>query len=55
MAIKSFFNQCIRVWHLLKKPGKDEFTTIAKVSALGLGLIGLLGFVISIVMSVFAV
>jgi len=52
--LKSFFNQCVRVWHLLKKPAKTEFTTIAKVSAIGLGLIGLIGFIISILMSFFA-
>tara|TARA_Y100000310_G_scaffold342056_1_gene443543 strand:+ start:534 stop:704 length:171 start_codon:yes stop_codon:yes gene_type:complete len=48
--IKSFFSQSVRVWKLLKKPSKTEFTTIAKVSALGLGVIGLLGFIISIIM-----
>jgi len=48
--IKSFFSQCIRVWHLLKKPGKTEFTTVAKVAALGLGLVGVLGFAISLIM-----
>jgi len=36
---KSFSKKCIRVWHLLKKPDKTEFTTIAKVSAIGLALV----------------
>ena len=49
---KSFVSQCIRVWHLLKKPNKEEFTTIAKVSAIGLGLIGVIGFLISIFMNI---
>ena len=48
--LKSFTGQCLRVWKLLKKPSKQEWTTIAKVSALGLGLIGLIGFIISIIM-----
>ena len=48
--LSSFFSQCIRVWHLLRKPTNEEFKTVAKVSALGLGLIGLLGFVIAIIM-----
>lgn len=48
--LKSFGQQCVRVWHLLKKPDKKEFQTIAKVSAIGLGLVGVLGFVIAIVM-----
>ncbi|MDP2925154.1 MAG: protein translocase SEC61 complex subunit gamma [Nanoarchaeota archaeon] len=48
--IKSFAQQCIRVWHLLKKPTREEWTTIAKVSAIGLGLIGLIGFIVATVM-----
>ena len=48
--LKSFTKQCVRVWHLMKKPDKKEFTTIAKVSAIGLGLIGLIGFIIALVM-----
>lgn len=51
--LKSFGQQCIRVWHLLKKPTHKEFVTVAKVSAIGLGAVGLLGFIISLVMSFF--
>ena len=51
--IKSFFNQSLRVWKLLKKPSNTEFKTIAKVSALGLGIIGFIGFIISILMGFF--
>ena len=50
--LKSFVSQCNRVWHLLKKPNKQEFTTIAKVSAIGLGLIGVIGFFISLGMNI---
>jgi len=48
--LKSFYQQCVRVWHLLKKPDKEEFSTIAKVSAIGLGLIGVIGFGIAMIM-----
>lgn len=55
MAIKekltSFYQQCVRVWHLLRKPTMEEFKMVSKVSAIGLGLIGLLGFAITIIMS----
>ncbi len=55
MAIKeklsSFFSQCVRVWHLLRKPTSEEFKAVAKISAIGLGLIGLLGFVITLIMN----
>jgi len=51
--LKSFTKQCLRVWKLLKKPSKTEFTTIAKVSAIGLALIGVIGFAISLLMEFF--
>ena len=38
---------------MLKKPEKDEFKTIAKVSAIGLGLVGLIGFLLAMVMKFF--
>ena len=37
-----------RVWRLLKKPSFQEFKTISKVSAIGLLVIGGIGFVISV-------
>lgn len=49
--LSSFALQCVRVWHLLKKPSSEEFKAVAKISALGLGLIGLLGFVITLLMN----
>jgi len=45
--IKSFLIQCKRVWMILKKPSAHEFKSIAKVSAIGLFIIGLMGFIIS--------
>ena len=55
MAIKekigSFLQQCARVWHLLRKPSLEEWKMVSKVSAIGLGIIGLLGFLISVIMS----
>ncbi len=49
--LKSFISQCTRVWYLLKKPGKEEFITIAKVSAIGLGIVGGMGFLIAVIMT----
>ncbi|MGV8151651.1 MAG: protein translocase SEC61 complex subunit gamma [Candidatus Nanoarchaeia archaeon] len=46
--LKSFAGQCLRVWKLLRKPSSTEFKTIAKVSALGLAAIGLIGFIVSL-------
>ena len=43
----SFFIQCKRVWHILKKPTNGEFSSIAKVSAFGILVLGALGFLIA--------
>ena len=52
-SLKSFFEKCKRVWMVLKKPAREDFLKIAKVSAVGILIIGLLGFVISITMKIF--
>lgn len=52
-SIKSFAIKCKRVWSVLKKPSKKEFETIAKVSGFGILILGILGFLISIVMKLF--
>jgi protein translocase SEC61 complex gamma subunit len=51
--LKSFMIQCVRVWHVLRKPTHDEYKAIAKVSLLGIAVIGALGFVIADVMKFF--
>lgn len=50
---KSFFLKCKRVWHTLKKPTSDEFWTVTKISAIGILLVGVIGFVISIIVNAF--
>ena len=45
--IKSFLIQCKRVWMILKKPSTEEFKSIARISAIGLLVIGLMGFIVS--------
>ena len=46
------YNKYLRVWRLLKKPTMEEFKTISKVSAIGLLIIGAIGFVISVTMKI---
>ena len=48
--LKSFFFKSKRVWYVLKKPTKEEFVTIAKISAIGILVVGVVGFMISIAM-----
>ena len=50
---KSFLLKCKRVWQVLKKPTKKEFELTAKVSAIGIAILGLLGFLIALVMTLF--
>jgi protein transport protein SEC61 subunit gamma-like protein len=43
---KRFVAECGRVLRITKKPDKIEFATIVKVSALGIALVGLVGFLL---------
>jgi protein transport protein SEC61 subunit gamma and related proteins len=52
-SLKSFVGKCKRVWMVLKKPERADFLKVAKVSAVGILIIGALGFIISIVMKIF--
>jgi protein translocase SEC61 complex gamma subunit len=45
--LKSFVLQSKRVWHVLKKPTGAEFKMISKVSAIGILILGAIGFAIA--------
>jgi protein transport protein SEC61 subunit gamma and related proteins len=49
---KSFLLKCKRVWHTLKKPSRKEFEQVSKVSAIGIAILGILGFSISLLMKI---
>ncbi len=51
--MKSTYGKYKRVWRLLKKPSMKEFKLISKVTAIGILIIGVLGFLISLVMNMF--
>jgi len=46
---KNFINECARVLKVTKKPSGLEFKTIVKVSGLGIVVIGLMGFIITLI------
>ena len=50
---KSFLMQCSRVWQILRKPSMFEYKSIAKVSAIGILIIGFIGFAISVLLHLF--
>jgi len=47
--LKNFIRECIRVLRITKKPTKEEFWTISKVSGLGILIIGLIGFIVHLI------
>ncbi len=51
--LKEFIKECKRVLTITKKPTKEEFTSIAKVTGIGILAIGLLGFLINLMSRVF--
>ncbi|TRO54578.1 protein translocase SEC61 complex subunit gamma [Candidatus Bathyarchaeota archaeon] len=46
MGIKSWLQQAGRTLKLASKPGREELWLSVKISLLGIGVIGLIGFVI---------
>jgi protein translocase SEC61 complex gamma subunit len=49
MGIKSWLTQAARTLKLAVKPGREELWLSIKISLLGIGVIGLIGFVIKII------
>jgi protein transport protein SEC61 subunit gamma-like protein len=49
MDIKSTFRKYARVLQIARKPGKDEFVSSSKICALGIAIIGVVGFAIFLI------
>jgi protein transport protein SEC61 subunit gamma and related proteins len=45
---RRFFIQCVRVLKITKKPNRDEYRTLVKVSGLGIAVIGMIGFLLHV-------
>ncbi|MFP4117028.1 MAG: protein translocase SEC61 complex subunit gamma [Candidatus Aenigmatarchaeota archaeon] len=52
MSIKSFLKSCSRVLKVATKPSREEFWQTAKVTAIGILLIGAIGFSIFLLFQV---
>jgi protein translocase SEC61 complex gamma subunit len=52
MGLRSFLSQSVRTLKLAVKPGTSELWLSVKICFLGIGAIGLIGFVIKLVSSV---
>ena len=55
VKFKSFVKECKRVIQITKKPSKNEYKTIAKITGIGILIIGTLGFTISIIGSLLGI
>jgi len=49
LKLKDFIIECKRVMRITKKPDKEEFLTIVKVSGVGILIIGFIGFVLHMI------
>jgi protein transport protein SEC61 subunit gamma-like protein len=46
---KSFLKECKRVLSITKKPDKEEYLSIVKITGIGILAIGLIGFIINLI------
>ncbi|ENN96345.1 preprotein translocase subunit SecE [Methanocaldococcus villosus KIN24-T80] len=46
--LKEFLEECRRVWLVLKKPTKEEYINVAKITALGITVLGVIGYIIHV-------
>ncbi len=44
-----FIRQCRRVLQISKKPDRDEYQNVAKITGIGIIIIGVIGFIVSLV------
>jgi protein transport protein SEC61 subunit gamma-like protein len=51
-SISSFLKQCERVLRVSKKPDMDEYKTVAKVTGIGIIIIGVVGFIVALLSQV---
>jgi protein transport protein SEC61 subunit gamma-like protein len=50
--LKDFISQCARVWQITRKPTNEEFKVVSQASALGMLIIGLIGFAVAALIKV---
>jgi protein transport protein SEC61 subunit gamma-like protein len=49
VLMRDFLSKCKRVFRVSRKPDKDEYMEITKVTGIGILLIGVVGFVIMLI------
>ena len=51
VKLKTFLIEAKRVYRITRKPNKQEFKTIVKITAIGIVVIGVIGFIINTIAS----
>lgn len=52
MGLRSFLSQCSRTLKLARRPGKSELWLSIKMCLLGIGAVGLIGYIIKLLASI---
>ena len=53
MEISDLIKRCVRIFYISRKPTDDEFKEVAKVTAIGMVVIGVIGMIISSLFAAF--
>jgi protein translocase SEC61 complex gamma subunit len=51
LEFKELIRRCIRIMHISRKPTNSEFEKVAKVTALGMFVFGVIGLIFSVVLN----
>ena len=55
MSLKGFVSSIGRLIKLIRKPTREDFTTSIKITILGVGILGIIGFLIKFMSSILLV
>ncbi len=50
--MKDLITRCVRIIHISRKPTTEEFNQVAKITGLGIVVIGIIGLVMSTILSI---
>ena len=53
MEIGDLIKRCVRIFYIARKPTDDEFKEVAKVTAIGMVVLGVVGMIISSLFATF--
>lgn len=53
MDIGDLIKRCVRIFYISRKPTNEEFNEVAKVTAIGMIVIGVVGMIISLLFTSF--